>query len=82
MEDCVKKRCNPLYASQSPAHFCQENPSNLGRTIAYKSPPINVRTTPWSKVIRFETSKGSIYLKQMPAALSLKKPPQDRLMCF
>ena len=41
-----------------------------GYTIS--SPAIDVRTTPWSQVMRFKTSKGTIYLKQIPEALSLE----------
>ncbi len=34
--------------------------------------PEKVQHTPWSYVIRFETSKGCIYLKQTPPALALE----------
>lgn len=41
-----------------------------GYTI--NNPPENIQTTPWSKVKRFLTTQGYVYLKQMPAALSLE----------
>lgn len=37
-----------------------------------QQPPHIVVETPWSTVIRFSTSKKDIYLKQMPACLSLE----------
>jgi phosphotransferase family enzyme len=38
------------------------------------SEPDVVQKTPWSCVLRFSTSKGYIYLKQMPKELSLESP--------
>src|SRR3990167_11120626 len=34
--------------------------------------PENIQKTPWSYVVRFATSEGYIYLKQMPALLALE----------
>lgn len=34
--------------------------------------PENVQTTPWSCVLKFETSKGNIYLKQTPKLIALE----------
>lgn len=44
----------------------------LSQGYIIKSPPEDVQITPWSKVKRFLTSDGYIYLKQMPPQLSLE----------
>jgi hypothetical protein len=45
--------------------------SSLGYKLKSKVPE-NVLKTPWSYVIRFETSEGYIYLKHTPAMLALE----------
>jgi len=42
----------------------------MGYLIFY--PPIVVVETPWSHVIRILTSKGNVYLKQVPRAISIE----------
>ena len=39
---------------------------------ALQQPPEIVLETPWSTVVRFSTSKGYVYLKQTPPAISLE----------
>ncbi|MDQ2994564.1 MAG: aminoglycoside phosphotransferase family protein [Pseudomonadota bacterium] len=39
---------------------------------SFKQSPIIMVATPWSKVIRFSTSKGYIYLKQAPPPISVE----------
>jgi hypothetical protein len=46
--------------------------SLLSHGYIIKSSPEDVQITPWSKVKRFLTSDGYIYLKQMPPTLSLE----------
>lgn len=45
--------------------------SFLGYTLKSKQPE-NVANTPWSYVIRFETSGGWVYLKHMPDLIALE----------
>ncbi len=44
---------------------------SLGYTLKSKLPE-NVKNTPWSYLVRFETSEGYIYLKHTPALLALE----------
>jgi len=44
---------------------------SLGYTLKSKLPE-NVQSTPWSYVVRFETSDGYIYLKHTPSLLALE----------
>ncbi len=48
-------------------HYLQSN----GYTLKNKLPE-NVKSTPWSYVVRFSTSAGYIYLKHMPTLLALE----------
>ena len=47
--------------------------SSHGYTLKNKLPE-NVRSTPWSDVVRFATLDGYIYLKHTPAQLALEAP--------
>ena len=42
------------------------------QSYALQRPPEIVVKTPWSTVIRFSSSKGNVYLKQTPPAISLE----------
>jgi hypothetical protein len=44
----------------------------LSNGYTINNSPEQIQTTPWSKVIRFTTSRGYIYLKHTPPALSLE----------
>lgn len=44
----------------------------LSHGYAIEAPPEDVRTMPWSCVIRYLTASGYIYLKQTPPELSLE----------
>ena len=51
---------------------------SLGYKLKSKQPE-NILNTPWSYVIRFETSDGLIYLKQTPKNQDLEAHSQEKL---
>lgn len=42
--------------------------------IVTSETPEHVLDTPWSRIVRFATSYGYVYLKQTPASLALEAP--------
>lgn len=52
-------------------HWARHALLSQGYTLAVNQ-PATIVTTPWSTVLRFETTTGYIYLKQTPAALAIE----------
>ncbi|MEY3182350.1 MAG: hypothetical protein RLZ35_335 [Pseudomonadota bacterium] len=68
-----------LSIPDAPLEWAREKLANLSYSIRQEE---IVLTTPWSKVVRFSTSSGTVYLKQTPATSFLSIEPKIIRLLF